>query len=235
MPADITQESAVLKPTAQGNRSLHRVFAQIDAHSCPKEYNFHLHTIHSDGRLRPQKVIEQAIAIGLRGLAITDHHSVDGYRAARCWLDARRQPTQTALPTLWSGVEINALLLGTEVHILGYDFDPDHASLQPYLQGETVADERLYPAHQVIGAIQQAGGIAVLAHPARYRKPPDILIPEAARLGINGVETYYAYANPDPWQPTPRQTRVVWQLGNALNLFHTCGTDTHGENLLQRL
>jgi predicted metal-dependent phosphoesterase TrpH len=183
--------------------------------------------------------VEQAVAIGLTGLAITDHHSVHGYRKAQQWLENWRwnafNMTRSAqAPILWTGMEINAELLHIEVHILAYAFDPDCGALRPYQQGGTVAGDA-YRAEQVIASIHAAGGLAILAHPARYRLPPAGLIAEAARLGIDGIETYYAYTNPSPWTPSQKQMEEVWQLGTAYNLLHTCGTDTHGLNLLQRL
>jgi hypothetical protein len=138
------------------------------------------------------------------------------------------------VPRLWTGVEVNANLLSDEVHILAYAFNPSHAAMQPYLQGKTTFGQD-YQAAQAIDAIHRAGGLAVLAHPARYRRSHHDLISAAAELGIDGVETYYAYSNPSPWKPSPRQTQEVRQLGSRYNLLHTCGTDTHGLNLLQRL
>jgi predicted metal-dependent phosphoesterase TrpH len=215
---------------AQDATALKRVLDTITAQSCPGSYNFHMHTVCSDGRLQPEKLMEQAIALNLQGLAITDHHTVNGYRAAQQWL----QRHSAASPHLWTGVEINAELLGIEVHVLGYAFAPDHAALQPYLQGKTAVGEG-YQAARVIGAIQAAGGLAVLAHPARYRLSYSQLVPEAARLGIDGIETYYAYSNPQPWQPSPKQTQELEQLSKTYSLLSTCGTDTHGLSLLQRL
>ncbi|MBK4732671.1 PHP domain-containing protein [Oxynema sp. CENA135] len=226
---------------SQDRGALQEIFQQIDAHSCPRSYNFHMHTTASDGRLSPEALMQQAVDIGLQGLAITDHHSVTGYQIARHWLDRRAQdPRHLAgesadLPQLWSGVEINAGILDIEVHILGYGFDPEHERIQPYLKGYSVRGKD-YEAKQVIRAIQSAGGLAVLAHPARYRRRgPTQLIPEVARLGIDGIETYYAYDNPDPWRPSSKQTAQVKRLAQQYELLQTCGTDTHGANLLMRL
>lgn len=218
-------------PSAQDQASLRHVLAAITPESCPFSYNFHMHTVCSDGSLTPDALIEQALTIGLQGLAITDHHSVEGFRQAQQWL-AHQAPS--AAPHLWSGVEITARLRHTEVHILGYAFDPEAPELQLYLQGKAVQGDRAQAA-VVIDAIHQAGGIAVLAHPDRYRASAADLIAAAADLGIDGVETYYAYNNPNPWQPSPRQTREVFALGDRYGLLHTCGTDTHGLSLLQRL
>lgn len=224
---------------AQDAAALQSVFEELTVTSCPRSFNFHIHTVCSDGRLQPEQVVEQAIAIGLQGLAITDHHSVQGYRKAQQWLEnwlwaAFNTARAAQAPILWTGMEINAEMLQIEVHILAYAFDPDHAALRLYQQGGTVAGEA-YRAERVIAAIHAAGGLAVLAHPARYRLAPAVLIPEAARLGIDGIETYYAYANPSPWTPSPVQMQEVQQMGTAHHLLHTCGTDTHGLNLLQRL
>ncbi len=224
--------------TAQDATALKQVFASLTTESCPKTYNFHMHTIFSDGRLLPEQLMEQAVSIGLKGLAITDHHSVDGYRKAQRWLDGWRRspenPQPHSAPTLWTGVEINADLLNTEVHVLCYAFNPEHEAIQPYLQGKELSGQSA-PAAQVIGAIHQAGGIAVLAHPVRYKRSPAELIPAAAQLGIDGVETYYAYNNPSPWRPSPKETQQVLDLSTANQLLSTCGTDTHGLSLLQRL
>ncbi len=216
---------------AQDLPALQQVFSEIDGHSCPLTFNFHLHTIYSDGRLSPEALMEQAIAIGLTGLAITDHHSVNGYLIAKNWLENQIDAPK---PYLWSGIEITAELLGVEVHILGYGFNPQHSSIQPYVQSQAPIGSDC-EAVNVISSIQQAGGLAILAHPARYKLPATELIPVAASLGIDGIETYYAYNNPNPWQPSPSQTEEVAELGKIYSLFNTCGTDTHGLNILMRI
>lgn len=219
----------------QDKDALKAVFQSLTATSCPHSYNFHMHTVCSDGRLQPHQVMEQAIEIGLQGLAITDHHSVNGYRVAQQWLNQWQVEHPEAIaPHLWTGVEINADLLGVEVHILGYAFDPQHPAIQTYLNRATVEGEG-YQAAQVVRTIHQAGGLAVLAHPARYRRSAKELIPAAAQIGIDGIETFYAYENPSPWRPSPRQTPEVSALGQTHRLLNSCGTDTHGFSLLQRL
>lgn len=232
MAANLAQASVLSLPAAQDAQALKRVFATLNAESCPRFFNFHLHTVCSDGRLHPDQVLEQAIAIGLKGLAITDHHSVEGYRMAQRWLDEHL--ADTPLPHLWTGVEVTSRLLDIEVHILGYAFDPNSEAMQPYLQGSTPTYD-FAAASQVVESIHRAGGIAILAHPVRYRRSPEELIAAANYLGIDGVETYYAYNNPNPWVPSPEQTQRVHHLSQVYGLLGTCGTDTHGANILQRL
>lgn len=214
---------------------LKQVFQSIDAQSCPRYFNFHMHTVYSDGRLQPNVLMEQAVTIGLKGFAITDHHSVDGYQVAQHWLEDWKWNNPSAhTPHLWTGVEINANLLNVEVHILGYAFDPQHSSIRNYIQKKATTGEE-YQAANVIGAIHQAGGLAVLAHPARYKRSLFDLIPAAAAVGIDGVETFYAYNNPNPWKPSALESQQVQQLAGEYGLYNTCGTDTHGLSLLQRL
>ncbi|WP_008311767.1 PHP domain-containing protein [Leptolyngbya sp. PCC 6406] len=231
---------------ARDAQKLKSIFETVDAASCPREYNFHMHTVCSDGQLTPTALIEQAIDLGLKEFAITDHHTVAGYYQARQELEdwrwrhparVRRGPSGVvsgALPRLWTGVEITTKLANTDVHILGYAFDPVHDVIQPYLQGGSPqgADQQ---AAAVIAAIQGAGGLAVLAHPARYRRPAEELVPAAVAHGIDGIETYYAYENPSEWRPCPKKTPLVRQLAEQFQIFSTCGTDTHGKVLTRRI
>lgn len=224
---------------AQDVTALRKVLESVHADSCPLSYNFHMHTVCSDGQLQPEDLMHQAIVIGLRGLAITDHHSTDGYRRAHRWLESYREDAAwrgSPVPSLqlWTGIEVTSSLANTEVHILGYAFNPDSPSMKRYIHRESPKGADAI-AEQVIHNIHLAGGLAVLAHPVRYRQSPEELISAAAKAGIDGVETYYAYNNPSPWCPSPRQTEEVQRLSSTYGLLNTCGTDTHGLNLLQRL
>jgi predicted metal-dependent phosphoesterase TrpH len=230
---DALPQSDELTPAAL---QLRDVLCGIEDDSCPHHYNFHMHTHCSDGKLSPTALMEQALTIGLRGLAITDHHTVRGYEQALSWLEDfhwRKGDRQT-VPHLWSGIEINANLDGTEVHLLGLGFEPGHHAMRPYLQGRMSRGED-HEAAEVISAIKAAGGISLLAHPARYRRCATTLIELAAGLGIDGAETYYAYGNPSPWRPSSDQTLEVHAAIVRLGLLHSCGTDTHGDSLLRRL
>ncbi|MBD2577838.1 PHP domain-containing protein [Oscillatoria sp. FACHB-1406] len=221
---------------ARDKDRLVRVWENIKPNSCPYTYNFHLHTVCSDGQLKPEAVMKQALQVGLQGLAITDHHTVRGYEAAQSWLEEMRMRKPECLfPHLWVGVEITARLLDTNVHILGYAFDPEHPAIAPYLQRVEYKDGEEARAERIICAIHQAGGLAVLAHPERYRQPAKLLIPTAVGLGIDGVETYYAYRKTNPWQSTPAQTETVKKLSDRYGLYNTCGTDSHCSNILLRL
>lgn len=217
---------------AQDTAKLEQVWQGIDAKSCPLHYNFHMHTVCSDGQLTPEFLIAQATQIGLKGLAITDHHDIRGFYRAKAWIEEKRQSKPNLkLPRLWTGTEITCYLNETKVHILGYGFNPDNEKLGRYFTGDSPEGEKA-DAKQVINAIHHAEGLVVLAHPARYRRSAEELIVEAYELGIDGVETYYAYDNPYPWRASISQTERVKTMAEKFNLYKTCGTDTHGNNLL---
>lgn len=216
--------------SAQDTQTLKAVWENLTWESCPSQYNFHLHTYCSDGQLSPTEVIDQALEIGLKGLAITDHHSLQGYYQAQRYL----QTLKKSSPYLWTGIEITSDLGGVQVHLLGYGFNPEHPSLVPYIQGLSPQGRRAL-AENVVESLHHAGGLVVLAHPQRYFEPASYLIPLAAEMGIDGVEAYYAYGNPKPWQPTPEKTEAVLTLGKSYGLMITCGTDSHGKSIQRRI
>jgi hypothetical protein len=202
------------------------VLASVTPACCPTRLNFHCHTTHSDGSLRPEQLAEQAIAIGLEHLAVTDHHAIEGSNRVAAALDEAHGRGQS-VPTLWRGVEISCLLEGCLVHVLALGFAEQHPSLHPYLQGSSVVGKALR-AEAVLSAIREADGLALLAHPARYRLPYTTLIAAAAELGFDGAETWYDYAMLTRWQPTPLVCEAIASDLARRGLLQSCGTDTHG-------
>jgi hypothetical protein len=211
---------------------LRTVLEQVDATSCPGSLNFHCHTIHSDGSLRPEQVGAQAITLGLQHLAVTDHHSTAAWAPLERWF-AAQAAAGDRVPTLWSGVEISCLLESCLVHVLALGYDTSHGALDPYRQGQAPVGDALQ-AGEVVRRIHDAGGLAVLAHPGRYRLSFQRLIPAAAALGFDGAEAYYDYTMQATWQPTPLVCDAIARLLDQHALLRSCGTDTHGLQLCGR-
>jgi hypothetical protein len=113
-----------------------------------------------------------------------------------------------------------------------YRFITLRRSLLPVLEKCDRPNNGDESADKVINALHQAGGLVVLAHPARYRQPACRVIPAAAQLGVDGLEAYYAYGNPKPWESSVPQMEEVLKLGELYGLWNTCGTDSHGESIL---
>lgn len=202
------------------------VLATVSPSCCPTRLNFHCHTIHSDGSLRPEQLADQAITIGLEHLAVTDHHAIEGSNRVAAALAAACNRGQ-AVPTLWRGVEISCLLEGCLVHVLALGFAKEHPSLHPYLQGSSVVGQQL-KAEAVLEAVHAADGLALLAHPARYRLPFSTLIGAAAELGFDGAEAWYDYNLQPRWQATPLVCAAIARDLDRRGLLQSCGTDTHG-------
>ena len=102
----------------------------------PSTVDLHAHSSRSDGVLRPERLIEDVAAAGVRVFSLTDHDTLAGYRDL---VSADAVPDGM---TLIPGVEINALVtrdLGLwegELHILGFGMDPDDAAFEDALAGQ---------------------------------------------------------------------------------------------------
>ena len=214
------------------NIDLIKLLQKIDHISCPKFTNFHTHTTCSDGSLSPSDLIKQANSYRIDHISITDHHSVQAYHHLNKYRGGiPGNPNYHT--TLWTGIEISCLLKNCLVHVIGLDFELNSKSLTPYINGEATTGDKLQ-AVSVVNAIHQAGGLAILAHPARYRLGFTTLIKEAHYLGFDGGEAWYDYSMNDIWSPSKLICNDIHKQLSNLGMLSTCGTDTHGTNLLGR-
>ena len=74
--------------------------------------DLHTHSCFSDGTCTPAEILEQAAAMGLSAVALTDHNTVEGLPF---FLSAARGNSVEAIP----GVEISTNYGETELHIVG--------------------------------------------------------------------------------------------------------------------
>jgi predicted metal-dependent phosphoesterase TrpH len=88
--------------------------------------NLHLHSTHSDGAYTPQKLVEIGISEGYRALALTDHDTVSGNK------EFMEICAQNGLESLF-GVEFTCEGLGTDFHIVAFDFDADNEQMHEHL------------------------------------------------------------------------------------------------------
>lgn len=108
-------------------------------------FDLHVHTsISPDSRLPPEEAVTVAAALGLQGIAVTDHNRVAGVELAR--RAALDLPGFLVVP----GVEIST----ADGHLLAYGI-----SEVPPPKGPLLA---------TIKTVQARGGLAVLAHPFRW-------------------------------------------------------------------
>jgi 3',5'-nucleoside bisphosphate phosphatase len=99
----------------------------------PSTVDLHAHSTRSDGVLRPEQLIRDVSAAGVRVFSLTDHDTLAGYH------DLVAGDAVPAGMTLIPGVEINALVTGDlglwegELHILGFGMDPADAAFEAAL------------------------------------------------------------------------------------------------------
>jgi len=99
--------------------------------------DLHTHTTASDGRCTPEELVARAAAAGVRVLAVTDHDTIAGCRAAS-------EACASAKITFVPGIEVTAVADGADIHVLGYFVQTNSAGLLSFL-----AEQRLRRVNRV--------------------------------------------------------------------------------------
>lgn len=195
----------------------------------PSDYfkiaNLHVHSAFSDGSCSFDEIINQAKTLGLKHMAICDHNTVEGWKN----LDLKD------LDFLIPGVEFDCIYKGTLLHILGYGIDPHHPDIERICakkKSETQYDIiRLFKSRHpktVIGAIHNAGGIAVFAHPCCcWVWNLDKFTKDLKDFGLDGIETYYPYKRHRAFFKFHSRHHIK-ALAQKYDLIMTGGSDEHG-------
>ena len=208
-----------------------KLTSKINQYSCPKNVNFHCHSIYSDGSLGVEELLDQAYKNDLKFIAITDHHTIKAHEYIEKKNIFSKYPEDSF--KIVSGIEINCLILGCLVHVIGLGIDIKSKYLYPYIHGESPIGNNLQ-INCVTKAISSAGGLSFLAHPARYRIPFYKLIPEAKKQGLDGIEVWYDYELNQKWKPSLFVCSQIDKLADKYSMLKSCGTDSHGLSLLGR-
>lgn len=90
--------------------------------------DLHCHSTCSDGLLPPAEVARRAAGNGVELLALTDHDDIAGLAAASEAAEAEGM-------SFVSGVEISIEWEGTQIHVVGLNFDPANLALNDGLAG----------------------------------------------------------------------------------------------------
>jgi 3',5'-nucleoside bisphosphate phosphatase len=114
-----------------------------------KEFvDLHMHSTFSDGALQVKDLIDLCRVQGLSAIAITDHDNIDSFEEGREY--ALAQGIEY-IP----GVEISSAIDGSDIHILGYMFDPTHLKLNKTLVELRV--RRVDRARQIVDRLEAKG------------------------------------------------------------------------------
>ena len=86
--------------------------------------DLHIHSTASDGTLSPEEIVRLCVENGVGALSVTDHDAVEG--------TLRAAPLARAAGLVYiSGVEIDSLWRGRDVHVLCYGADLENGALLP--------------------------------------------------------------------------------------------------------
>jgi predicted metal-dependent phosphoesterase TrpH len=161
--------------------------------------DLHCHSAHSiDGVASVDELLEQAAAVGLDGIAVTDHDTLAGGREA---VDLAPEYGLVAIP----GVEVTS----TAGHVLGLGVD----SLVP----------KGLSFDETVEGIQDAGGTAVVPHPYQERLRHGVLanVEPHELAAADAIEIYNSRF------VTGRSNRQAERLAEQLAMPVTAASDAH--------
>ena len=193
-----------------------------------KKVNLHIHSKYSDGNADFKEILDDANKLGYRYIAITDHNTIDGHKIFK---DEK----------LITGVEFDCWFKGVFIHLLAYDFDINNIELNSFMaknKAETEGDLiRLFSKRNVpklIEAIHNAGGIAVLAHPACYWAINlEHFVKCLINMGLDGIEVFYPYPRFRKIVKFHSAKTVKKIADKYTKLIQTGGTDFHGKSFIE--
>lgn len=190
--------------------------------------NLHIHTTCSDGKAAPSDIVSQAKNKGYKKIAISDHNTIEAYKSENILTE------DIIIPA----VEFDCWYKTTFFHLLAYGIDVHNEELQSFLaksKSETELDVvRIFAKRDIknlIQAIHNAGGIAILAHPACcWCINLDKFVKTLISFGLDGLECYYPYDRHRGIIKFHRKSTVE-KIADKYGLIKTGGTDCHSEVL----
>ena len=181
-----------------------------DGHPQPTgRADLHVHTQYSDGLLSVDQALDEAIAVGLRVIAITDHDTIRGGYVARERAIQRNLPLEVIV-----GAEINTLW----GHLLALFIEDQVPSL--------------HPLRWTMERVREIGGLCIIPHPfspwipSVGRRALRKLMPETVALPLSGAEVTGARTSNagDPLLTTladigGSDAHLTGQIGTSYTLF----------------
>lgn len=140
------------------------------------EADLHCHTSASDGILTPWELVKHAADIGLKVVGITDHDTLSGYKEAV-------QAGEAFNVEILKGVELNTDWQGVEVHILGYEMNPQATILEEKLA--KLREERFKRVYTIIEKMQSLGIPIQKVDVEKIAKGESIGRPHIAQVLVN--------------------------------------------------
>ncbi len=111
-------------------------------------FDLHTHSVWSDGTTTPEENAALAAAAGLRGIALTDHDTVDG------WPEMAGACARHGVEFV-PGVELSTQDHGRGVHLLGYWVDPEDRDLARTMSW--LREARQHRVVQIVAKLRSSG------------------------------------------------------------------------------
>lgn len=111
-------------------------------------WDLHTHSLESDGTTSVEDNVARALALGLDGIAVTDHDTMSGVQRAMAAAEG------TGLQIL-PGTEFSAELDGVSVHVMGYWTDPNDPDLTDEM--DRLRNERHRRAEEIVANFNDLG------------------------------------------------------------------------------
>ena len=185
--------------------------------------NLHIHSSYSDGRGDFSDLVKQSKEKNYKYISITDHNTVAGY------ID---NPDCEII----TGVEFDVWYKYIFLHLLAYGIDVNAECMKKFYAMHKSGTEkdivRILPVrniYELIKSVHEAGGIAVIAHPACcWALDMDKFIKDLKEIGLDGVEVYYPYPR---WRRYMKFAPVekIEEIADKYDLIKTGGTDCHSD------
>lgn len=170
---------------------LNSTFAQIPVIVTPANFDFHCHSVVSDGLLPPEELAARAAGNGVDLWALTDHDDLGG-------LEVAAEAAKVAGMAFVTGVEISIEWREIPIHIVGLGFDPAHSAMVNGLAG--LRSGRVERARRMSDALAAVGIPGVFDGAMRYAGNPNLisrahfaryLVEAGIAKDVQGVFQYY--------------------------------------------
>lgn len=196
--------------------------------------DFHIHSTASDGRLKPEQIIDLAKSRGLDTIAISDHNSIDGIYEAS---EAGKKHCVSVIPA----VELSTRFNNESIHILGYfrnekfngtDFKEILKLVETHKANRVRKFIGVHRKHGILNKylsssegidfLKSFGAAVVLAHPVRISKKN---LPHLLSMPFDGIEAKYCCSD-------DYYTKYFINLALKKFSFYTGGSDFHTDNII---
>lgn len=147
----------------------------MDSAFAQYEADLHCHTTASDGLLSPTELVQLAAKLGLKGIGITDHDTIQG------WKEAENASVDYQIQIL-KGIELNTNWYGKEVHLLGYEVDSSSSYLTNKLS--VLRNARQKRMEEILDRLQDLGIKIAVTEVQRYAQGESIGRPHIAQVLI---------------------------------------------------